>query len=309
MESLLSALRHWANIDPTRPAITIQSADGNVITFCSYATLDQLSDSVAVALIDLTPPCSTIALQGLSEENTIYAFLGALKANRIPVIQSNIDKSSQLILDGLSWTPDYIVMNQNTNSHQINLSVKQPQILEIRDLLNRLEQVPNSTQNTQNTAYYQSTSSPKHTHRLIPIKHGEVARWLSYTGMVHATHSFEGKSFFWAPLSHTIGLYYGLLMPIYHGGESVRLSLPDVLTTNSGIISGFSQSKPIITGGPISILMQSFNHLMRCADDKLHKIIDLSNLQKILLCGETAHASDLDKLDILLRSLNFKGSI
>jgi len=303
--SLASSLRLWASIDPSRCAISVRHSGDGAVTNISYAALDQYSDSVAAALRDMTPDDSVISLDHLSEMNAIHAVLGAMKAHRRPVFNAGEAAAAGT----LQKAPCFAIVESGHASAPETENGSAITRFAMDDLLLRLDHpLPEATE-ANGVAHYQLDDRDQSTSRLLGVEHAELNRWLDYTGARHG-QSFRGRSFFAAPVSHCIGLYYGLFMPVFHGGQAVRLASQDVYASDGAIARALVEARPTIAGGPTMRMTEAIRKLAGDSDANRDRQVGiLGSLRTLLLCGEEASREDLDDLTANLARFSFDGAV
>jgi polyketide biosynthesis acyl carrier protein len=277
--SLVRSLRLWASIDPARRAISVRDSCGGNVTTVSYAALDQYSDSVAAALRELCPEDGLIALDGLNETNALYVLLGAMKARRRVILGAGdtLRRESFLVIgeDGRGAAP-----GAETGAADKRVAIE--------DLLLRLDHPEPEKTEAQGIAFHHAGGVDPSRTRLPGISHADLTRWLTATGARHGA-AFGGRSFFAAPMTEGIGLFHGLLMPIYHGGEAVRLATPDAYGSDEAIARALVESGPAIAGASANRMRDVIAAL---AGDRRERLI--GTLRTLLLSG--AEDGTLDRL-------------
>jgi polyketide biosynthesis acyl carrier protein len=283
--SLVRSLRLWASIDPARRAISVRDSGGGDVTTVSYAALDQYSDSVAAALRELFPEDGLIVLDRLNETNALYVLLGAMKARRRVTLGAG---------DTLRPAPLLIIGEDGRGAAPGAETGAADKRVAIEDLLLRLDHPEPEKTEAQGIAFhYAGGVDPSRT--LLPgIGHADLTRWLTATGARHGA-AFGARSFFAAPITEGIGLFHGLLMPIYHGGEAVRLATPDAYGSDEAIARALVESGPVIAGASANRMWHIISAL---AGDRRERLI--GTLRTLLLSGAE---------DGMLDRLGFEGKV
>ena len=309
IKTLCGALLERSHAHPQRTALTcLYHEDGRTKTSsCSYSELDQLSNSIAIALHELNRAKSTVYITAMSDIKTAAAFFGALKAGCAPcvvttnqlnsILESNgtgANAAAMPIIYDARYSPEGL-LSKNGNKRHVFLDYSQ--------LINNLLSYALRCDESVDAAYRVYEAERLRLGGYLSFGHDEIVRWLRHSA-TKFDFSEGTSSLFWLPLAQSLGLYYGLILPIFTGGHAFRIT-PEVLTRYPGELLSTIHSNSITTsGGPLEGLELS----VLCMPDN-GALIDLGCLTKIILVGAFPNREDISRVKGRLSKLNYSGEV
>ena len=309
LKTLCGVLSERSRVHPQRAALTsLYHEDGGTkASSCSYSELDQLSNSIAISLHELNIAKASVYITAMSDIKTAAAFFGALKAGCAPCVVTTNQLNSILESDEIGATAAAMPIIFDASCSPESLLAKNGNsghvLLDYSQLINNLQSHDFRRDESTDAAYRVYEVERLKLGGYLSFGHDEIVRWLSHSAMKF-DFSEGMSSLFWLPLAQSLGLYYGLILPIFTGGHALRIT-PEVLSRYPDQLLSTIHSKSVTTaGGPLEGLELS----LLCMPDN-GAPIDLGSLTKIILVGGFPKRADISGVKRRLSKLNYSGEV